>query len=67
MTRIRNNKFTESNEYFQQFMTRVRDNRVREGKGSNKYFQQFMTRIRDNKVRRVKVYSSKDEQQFKFC
>ena len=36
-------------------MTRVRDNRVREGKGSNKYFQQFMTRIRDNEVRRVKV------------
>ena len=64
--RIRDNRVRKGkggNEYFQQFMTRVRDNGVRE---SNEYFQQFMTRIRDNEVRRVKVYSSKDEQEFKF-
>jgi hypothetical protein len=51
MTRIRDKKVRESIEYFQQCMTRVRDNSVMEGKGSNKYLQQFMTRIRDNKVR----------------
>jgi hypothetical protein len=38
MTRIRDNKVTESKEYFQQFMTKVRDNRVRKGKGGNEYF-----------------------------
>ena len=38
MTRIRDNKVRESNEYFQQFMMRVKDNRVRKGKGGDEYF-----------------------------
>ena len=39
---------------FTQFMTRVRDNEVREHNESNEYFQQFMTSVRDNMVRKVK-------------
>jgi len=39
---------------FTQFMTRVRDNEVREPNESIEYFQQFMTRARDNRVKKVK-------------
>jgi hypothetical protein len=41
---------TETN--FTQFMTRVRDNEVREHNESNEYFQQFMMRVRDNRVKK---------------
>jgi len=39
------------NNYQHQYITRIRDNNVREG---NEYFQQFMMRVRDNRVRNGK-------------
>jgi hypothetical protein len=39
------------NNYQQQCMTRIRDNKVTESK---EYFQQFMTKVRDNRVRKGK-------------